>query len=144
MQPSNEGTIVNALLNLVIGVVLGCVGQVVTGTFFDALAFMQTLACSFTVGFTLGSFVPVGSLGSCITNALGIEGGGARYVVGAVTAGVVMACLITPVSCFISAGTEAPAIVARLIVPFIASAAVCAVVVMKPAAAVAGKCARQR
>ena len=142
MQPSNEGTIVNALLNLVIGIVLGCVGQVVTGTFFDALAFMQTLACSFTVGFTLGSLIPVGSLGGRIADALGFEGGAARYVVGAVTAGVVMACLITPVSCFISAGAEAPAIVARLIVPFSVSAVACAVGVMKPATAVAWKFSR--
>ena len=111
-------SLVNLLINIVMGIALGVTGQVLQGGF-SILAFCQGFVLSMGVGYLIGSYIPVMDIGKSFSHLLGAKDGLGEYVLSSLVVSVLMVNLITLVCMFVQAGSDVFAVFAKMIVPFL-------------------------
>ena len=118
MIMEKAASLVNLLISIVMGIVLGVAGQLLQGSF-SALAFCQSFILSMGVGYLIGSFIPIMDIGKSIAHWLGAKAGIAEYIISSFVVAVVMVILITFFCMFVQAGSEVFAVFGQIIGPFL-------------------------
>lgn len=131
MNEAKTGNLVNLFINIIMCGVLGILGQVVTSTC-SVTGFFQTYLLTLSVGFFLGTWIPVNTICQKCAHALGIRGETAEYIVSGIITGAMMAVLMCLICLFIQLGTGFYPVFSKLVVPFIVAAVIVTLVFSKP------------
>lgn len=111
-------SLVNLLINIVMGIALGITGQVLQGGF-SVLAFCQGFVLSMGVGYLIGSYIPVMDIGKSFAHLLGVRNGLGEYILSSLVVSVLMINLITLVCMFVQAGPDVFVMFSKMIIPFL-------------------------
>lgn len=118
MQEARFGNLINLFINIAVGITLGVTGQVVNGGF-SVMGFLQGLVLSIAIGFFVGTWIPLNTIGKKCAGFLGIKAGIGDYVVSCVVTSIIMVTLICLGCTFVQAGSMFLFVFMKLFLPFV-------------------------
>jgi len=118
MQEARFGNLINLFINIAVGITLGVTGQVVNGGF-SVMGFLQGLVLSIAIGFFVGTWIPLNTIGKKCAGFLGIKAGIGDYVVSCVVTSIIMVTLICLGCTFVQAGSVFLFVFMKLFLPFV-------------------------
>ena len=92
--PIGFGRMVNLVMNILMGIAISLVVLVIVKAPLTPDVIIQSVFCSFCIGYTFGDLVPISNLGPVLCGKLGIEGGAGMYIINSVCLGLYFGTVI--------------------------------------------------